>query len=297
MGRSTRQRGRSGERVSEPPIPLTRRLHDMYEALPGSERKIADLILDFPGEVAAYSATELAALAGASKAAVTRLVRRLGYDSFETARRAARDARDWGSPLYMLHSSAEPEPFETRVRAHVERDVANLARTFEGLVPETVNESIDALAAARRVWLFGYRNSHYLAAYARWQFIQARADVHLLPMAGETLAEYVEDFDPADVLVVVAFRRRVPTVERIIDIAMRRGTRVLVITETAARLRARATWTLRCELRGEELFDRYTAAISLLHLLCVELVGRTGTDGRRSLERIETLHEQLHDLG
>lgn len=287
---------RSGSSSTRRPEPLQRRLHEMYEQLPDSERKIADLVLEFPGEVAAYNATELAALAGASKAAVTRLVRRLGYESFEEARRAARDARDRGSPLYMLHSAAHPEGFEARVRAHLERDVANLSRTLDALLPATVEAVVDALAAARRVWLFGYRNSHYLAGYARWQFIQVRAQVHLLPMAGETLAEYVEELAAGDVLVVVAFRRRMPVVERIVKLAVERGAQVAVITDATARLRARATWTLRCEVRGEDLFDRYTAAMSLLHLLSVELVDRAGTAGRRRLERVEDLHERLHEL-
>ncbi|MDH3379196.1 MAG: MurR/RpiR family transcriptional regulator, partial [Gammaproteobacteria bacterium] len=52
------------------------RIREQYDALPASERKIADLILEFPGDVAAYSATELAALANSSKAAITRLIRR-----------------------------------------------------------------------------------------------------------------------------------------------------------------------------------------------------------------------------
>ena len=268
----------------------------MYETLPESERKIADLVLDFPGEVAAYTATELAALAGASKAAVTRLVRRLGYDSFEQARRAARDAREWGSPLYMLQSPAEPRSPEARIAVHMEQDIAHVRRTFDGLVAGTLDEIVAALAQARRLWLFGYRNSHYLAAYARWQFVQVRGDVHLLPTAGETLAEYLEDLGGEDVLVVIGFRRRVPVVTRLIDVAARRGARILVLTETAARLRARATWTLRCEVRGDDVFDRYTAAMSLLHLLGVELVQRTGNAGRRRMERIEDLHEALDEL-
>jgi len=287
---------RPGNSSTRRPEPLQRRLHEMYEQLPESERKIADLVLDFPGEVAAYNATELAELAGASKAAVTRLVRRLGYDSFEEARRAARDARDKGSPLYMLHSAAHADGYEARIRAHLERDVANLSRTLEALAPDTLKAVVDALAQARRLWLFGYRNSHYLAGYARWQFVQVRDQVHLLPVAGETLAEYVEELAHDDVLVVIAFRRRMPVVERIVQLAVERGVRVLVVTDSAARLRARPSWTLRCEVRGEELFDRYTAAMSLLHLLSVELVARAGTAGRRRLERIEELHERLHEL-
>ena len=54
------------------------RIRVHYQSLPPSERKLADLILDFPGDIAGYSATELAHLAGVSKAAATRLFQRLG---------------------------------------------------------------------------------------------------------------------------------------------------------------------------------------------------------------------------
>ncbi len=297
MAHARQANARRGAGARRPPISLQQRLHEKYELLPDSERKIADLVLDFPGEVAAYNATELATLAGASKAAVTRLVRRLGYASFAEARRAARDARDRGSPLYMLHSTTQPEGFEARVRAHVARDTANLGRTLDGLDRRSFEDVVDALAEARRVWLVGYRNSHHLAGYTRGQLLQVRDEVHLLPVAGETLAEYVDALRPEDMLVVIAFRRRVPVMERVMDLATGRGTRVLAITDTGARLRARPTWTLRCEVRGEDLFDRYTAAISVLHLLSVELARRTGAAGRRRLARIEDLHETLDELG
>ena len=45
------------------------RIRVHYQGLPPSERKLADLILDFPGDIAGYSATELADLAGVSNAA------------------------------------------------------------------------------------------------------------------------------------------------------------------------------------------------------------------------------------
>jgi DNA-binding MurR/RpiR family transcriptional regulator len=92
----SKQENSNGQRPGDAKQPsLQARVQQHYGELPKSERKLADLILDFPGEIAAYSATELANLAGASKAAVTRLTRRLGYQSFEEARVAARDAQSW----------------------------------------------------------------------------------------------------------------------------------------------------------------------------------------------------------
>ena len=54
----------------------------MYALLPGSELVVADLLLNHLGRLATHSATELAADAGASKAAVTRLMQRLDFASY-----------------------------------------------------------------------------------------------------------------------------------------------------------------------------------------------------------------------
>lgn len=275
---------------------LQLRIQERYATLPDSERKVADLVLDFPGEIAAYSATELADLAGASKAAVTRLIQRLGYAGFEEARRAARDARREGSPLYLLTKDAEQPSLSERLRSYLARDLENLTRTFEWLDSDSFNELVKALCEARRVWLLGFRNSHYLAGYLRWQLIQVRSDVHLLPAGGETLAEYLAGFEPDDVLVVLGMRRRPREIGEAVALAAGQGTRVLLIADRGAAPMAGATWSLRCEVRGDELFDRYTAVMSLLHFVAVAVVDRLGKPGRRRLERIETLHEDFHDF-
>ena len=285
---------RSGE-TKQPS--LQTRIQEHYAALPESERKLANLILDFPGEIAAYSATELAEFAGASKAAVTRLTRRLGYQSFEEARVAARDARSWGSPVYLLSKDGADEGYAERLNQHVDQDHANIVRTFEGLDEGTFDAIVDALATAPRIWLLGYRNSYFLAGYARWQFIQVRKNVHLLPVAGESMAEYMAELQPDDVLFVLGFRRRVPGIRQAIAAAARNGIRVVFVTDPTARPNRFATWTISCEVRGKDPFDGYVSAISMLHFLSVALVERMGQTGREHLTRIESLHEEFDEFG
>jgi DNA-binding MurR/RpiR family transcriptional regulator len=276
---------------------LQARIQQHYGELPESERKLADLILDFPGEVAAYSATELANLASASKAAVTRLTRRIGYESFEEARIAARDAKTWGSPVYLLSKSGQDEAFAERIQNHIDQDFSNLTHTLDGIAEETIASVVDGLATAPRIWLLGYRNSHFLAGYARWQFIQLRGDVNLLPAAGETMAEYLAELAPEDMLLVIGFRRRVPETELAMKIAARVGTRVVFVTDPTAHSSPYATWTLRCELHSNNPFDSYVSAISLLHFLSVALIERMDHAGRERLTQIEGLHQELYDFG
>src|SRR5688500_1941887 len=92
---------------SQPSVPAL--LRSKYAALSPSERRLADLILNFPGELAGYSASELARMAKTSNSSVTRLVRRLGLQNYEDLRRRARAERDAGAPLYLIdHSFSGP---------------------------------------------------------------------------------------------------------------------------------------------------------------------------------------------
>ena len=277
---------------------LESRIHKAYSRLPESERKLADLILDFPGNVAAYSATELSQLAGVSKAAATRLFKRLGFRTFEEARRLARDTKDWGSPLYLdAASSDKPDP-KSDLQAYLEDEIRSLRATFEGIDSEALDEIVDALIAARRVWLVGYRGSQSIAAYGRLQFIQQfRHDVMLLPSAGETLAEHLGGLEPNDLLIVIGMRRRVRGLGKIMSLAVESGCPILYLTDPTAKVTTRrATWTLTCHVSSSFLFDSYTAPFSLLRFLSIEAFRKSGKRARAHIERIEHYHEGLGDF-
>jgi len=276
---------------------IEQRIRDNYRTLPASERKVADLILEFPGELAVYSATELASQAGSSKAAVTRLIRRLGFQGFDQVRRAARQAQNWGSPLYLMPRVQIPQEGQERIQHHIDQDISNISKTFESLSIEFLDEIIQSIWRAKRVLILGYRNSHYLAGYLRWQIMQVRDQVYLLPETGETLAEYLAEITTDDLVIVIGFRRRVPEVLRTLNAAISTGSKTLYITDPTARLNNEVSWTIRCAIQGDNPLDRYSGAISLLHFLGVSLMEFAGDKGRKRLKTIERLHEILHEFG
>ncbi len=98
-------------------------------------------------------------------------------------------------------------------------------------------------------------------------------------------------------MILVAFRRRLPVVEQVLELVDLAKCDALVVTDPTARHIAPATWTVRCESRGNDLFDYYTATMSFLHFLSVSVVAEIGRKGRTRLKRIEAIHEELHDFG
>ena len=279
------------------PDSLEKRIRACYLHLPNSERQVADLLLDFPGQLATHSATEVARLSSTSKAAVTRLIQRLGYDSYTHARKDVRSAQQWGSPIYLDEPASRHADEHTSLEKHIAADAEILRKTLEGVRKTELDQITAALASARRVLVIGHRNSALLATYLRGQLGLLRSGVELAPMHGETLAEGLHGLGPQDMLLAVGFRRRVPAFLAALELARSAGARIMLLTDpSGAALAKGSDWVLACHCRGASIFDSYVAAVSLINYLASQLATRLGTAGRARLREIERLHEDLGDL-
>jgi DNA-binding MurR/RpiR family transcriptional regulator len=274
--------------------PLEQRIRDNYERLPTGERKLADVVLEMRGELAAYSATEMAERAGVSKATAARLVRRLGYSDYQQMRQEARAHKKNGSPLAELSGVLGKKGTLGR---HLGHDLACLTQTLETIPPDVAARAIEVMAAADRLWVVGFRNSHALAFYARELLIQVKADVRLLPVAGQTLAEELSALKEGDAVLALGFRRRPPILGKILRTAAGVNARVVLIGDSTLGATAKlAEVTFRCLSRGSSLFDSYVAPMSLLNYLCSGVALALGDAAQERLRRIEHLHDDYADF-
>ncbi len=260
-----------------------------------TDRQIADLVLSFPGELASYSATELAQMSGTSNAAVTRFVRRIGFRTYEEMKRHVRDMRGTGSPAYLMEKQGVGSIAE-QVKRHTSASMRNIEDTFAELDLDVLSEAVEGIATARRVCFIGMRNGHFLAKYLRWQVSESRGGTELLPRGGETLAESLVDLDEDDVLVIFAIRRIVPTIQSVLALTKTLKCRTLIITDLYFRAEAKATWTLKCATRSPSPLDNHTSVLLLCHIIADELLQSLNAAGRKRLVAIEDLHVVIGEM-
>lgn len=279
---------------SQAPPSLVSRIRAVLADLSVAERRLAEVMLDFPGDIAGYSASELARLANVSNATVSRFVRRLGYASFDAARRSVRDAHGAGSPLFLARAPASAAPGS--LADHGDQAVANLQATFRRLADGEIDGIADRIVAARKVWIAGFRASQGFAAYLRWQIYQVIEGATLIPGAGETLAETVASMTGDDIAIVFALRRRVAVQPELLRQILKAGTDIVLITNGQGAADLPATWTLRCDSHAPGPLDSHVAVIAVVHLLATRVIERAGSAGRRRLAHIQALHEALSEL-
>lgn len=265
-------------------------------ALPGlhpSERRLADLVLDFPGELASYSATELARLANVSNASVTRFVRRLGYGSFEEARQHARADGQSGAALFLVRAGdAAGDP----VGIHLEQGQANLAQTFLSLGAAEIDAMAERLLSARRVLVIGFRTSRAFAQYFYWQTLQVIETMSVVPGPGETLGEHLAGLGREDCVVVFALRRRPKQASAVVEALVRSGAAILYVTDEGVAHDPRMKLHVRCRTAAPGPLFSHVAVMGVCHLLATRVIERAGATGRRRLAAIESLHEDLDEI-
>ena len=268
---------------------VRRKLPELHPA----ERRLGDLVCDFPGELASYSASELAALAGVSNATVTRFVRRLGYDSYEDARRDARDEASSGSRLYLQQKGhedrADPNSF-------LETDMRNLQETFGDVSRRQIDELAEAILAARKVWCVGYRASNALANYLQWQLLQAIDDAVSVPGAGQTMGEHVARMTDHDVVVLFGLRRRIAGFSDLRRAIAEAGPRIALVTDEGMAVDRDARWHFRCATRSSGPLFSHVAVMALVDLITNRTIDLAAESGRHRLRRIEGYNDLLREL-
>ncbi|MFT8394608.1 MurR/RpiR family transcriptional regulator [Propionibacterium sp.] len=264
--------------------PIEARIAAVYPELTAQERRGTDTLLEHLDDLAIYSSAELSKLSGVSRPTLSRLYKRLGYESFAALRSEAR--RDRGIPLGPNHG----------VEAHIAqetRNIAQLARLADGRLQAAVR----SIVSANDLFIIGERSSYPVALHLRQQLIQLRPKVHVLPLPGQTLGEDLVSIGPGDTVVLIGLRRRTSGFARLLrQCTHSRAETVLIADNTGRRYEPEVTHFLPCSLDASGPFNSYTAAMSLVAMVANEASTVVGVQGQRRVGLITTSYHDLNEI-
>ncbi len=273
---------------------LDQRLESHYERLSPREKRVADFVFDHFDDLISYNSAELARLSGVSKATVSRLFKRLGYEKYKDMHDELRTLRQSGMPLTDNRDAVQGN---TLLARHYKQEMANLTYWTNAIDAQQFTEIIQSLSQSSRVVIIGLRNSYPVAMHLRLQLMQVRNQVSLLPSPGQTLSEELADLSSEDVVVVVGFRRRPAIIRRVLEQLQRQSVPTVLLSEPQVPgLQGLARWQLAAPLESVSAFDSYSAAMSLVNLLSNALLHEMLTEGRQRIHQIADLYQQLDEL-
>jgi len=270
------------------------RVRASMDMLHPTERRLAMFLLDFPGELASYTAQELAALAHVSAPTVSRFIKRLGYANYDEARRHVRSDQKSGAALFMVAAQAsEPEGL---LRAHLDQAKSNLDATLIGIPASEIDAIARGVLKSRRCWIVGFRTSQSFATYFHWQAYQVAPQIMVIPQAGHTMGEHIAAIASDDVVVVFALSRRIQAMDAILSELLRTGAKIALISDDSLARRFDVAWHLTCATLAPGPLFSHVSVMLVIQLLTTRMIELSGPDGRKRLSNIEILHDRLNEL-
>ena len=276
------------------PVLVTVDLEGRLEDLSPAERRIADVILAAPAAASRMSIAELATAAHTSPSTVTRLVHTLGLPGYAHLRLAlaSESARTHdGEPRGDIGPGDDLASVVTSIAA---ADVRAVRDTAARLDITTLEHVIDAMAAARRIDVYGVGASGIVAADLQQKLTRigrialSFSDVHL----GVTSAALMR---PGDVAVAISHSGSTADTLDALLVARRAGATCVAVTNRANSPVADAAHHVLLTAARETTFRSGATASRLAQLTVVDcmFVGLAQRTFAESSEALTVTYEAV----
>lgn len=269
------------------------RLREAGPRLTSGQRRIAAYVASHHHDAAFQSAAAIAERCGVSESSVVRFAAALGYDGFPALSRALQS---------MLKARLTlPERMRQRPRDRaggatpaealdvaLERDAANLDEAMRDLDRAAFAATVDALLAARRVFVVGLRGSAHLAALTAVLLGKAGADARALTCGDVGLFDALRDVGAADALLAFSFARYTRRAVDALHLARANGAATIAVTDAPlAPPAGAAEHALVVPVASHAFNHSYVAAVALIDALVLAWASRAEARTLASLESFE----------
>lgn len=264
--------------------------------MPESCRKVAQYIVDNPGQVASFSIGELARLTGSNKTAVVRVCKLSGYRGYRELRAALLENRGLVRGAELLGFDVPPDADVSDDLLHVAREVIKinlevLQETLNLLDRAGLETTADRILAARHVFLTGFGSSAPVAQDTYQRFLRLQipsstcADPHVL-------ASIAANLSPADLLFCVTYSGETRDIIEALETARRRKATTITLTSVPRSSAARLADVVllsavsRKPRAGETVASR-VAQLAVVDVVTAIIALRKNRQLRGGSERIE----------
>ena len=265
--------------LSVPPEELTR-----------AEQKILDFINTNTDSFLFLTIGQLAQRLDLSDATVSRFARHAGCRDFKALK--ARVLEQATGPAVKMAGTLRQEASFSPA-AWLEQQQACLEKTAEQLSPEAFDQAVQAILAARRVWIHGKNASGALAQLLHFRLRRLGLQVSLLPSGGSELLEGLSQVGAKDLVVLFSFSKLSREGRILLEHSRATGYRTLAfVGRTCLPAEERADVSLFAYRGTEKEYHSMAAPAALLDALAVAAAERLGAE---SAERLQSLHQMKKD--
>ena len=264
-----------------------------------SEQAVAEFFCDHMQDFALYTLDHMANSIGVSTTSVIRFCRKLGftgYKDFQTQLRSEVNVQlTLPEQFQMLGTLPDSNSL---LQQTLQDGLSNVERTFAELSIQTLDDAVQRIHKAKRVFTFGMRESLALAHYTYTRLATARGGTQILDVGYNGMVEQTLDLNSDDVVICYLFHRYTAQSRHILPFIKTQGATLILITSAPyTSLEKHADIILPCHVSTHGVKNTSLAPICLADYFCnaVALLNKDSTDQR--MQTVEQILQAARVLG
>lgn len=270
-------------------------LKEQRKTFSKGQRMIADYI-DRDFDKAAYmTASKLGAAVGVSESTIVRFAIELGYDGYPEFSRALQELirTRLTSKQRMCVTNAligEGDILEKVVMSDIEK----LRETLENIDRVHFEKAVDAIIAAKKIYIIGVRSSSSLASFLNFNFNLIFDNVRFIQTtSGSEMFEQLLPMEAEDVMIAISFPRYSSRIINAVAYAKENGANVVALTDSdMSPIASYADELLTARSDMASYVDSLVAPLSIINALLVAISRKKQDELAVKFDRLERIWEE-----
>ena len=267
-------------------------IHDQLRTFSKGQKLIANYILQSYDKAAFMTASRLGKTVGVSESTVVRFAVELGFDGYPSMQRTLQElVRNKLTSVQRIEVANDRIGNQDVVSTVLQADIDTLRKTSETLDRREMNESVELILQAKRIYIIGVRSSTAIADFLNFYFRNIFENVSLVSSTSTSeMFEQMLRVGKGDVVIGISLPRYSSRTVKTMQYAKDCGAATIAITDKpdapAGKL---ADHVLVAKSDMVSIVDSLVAQMSVVNALIVAV-------SRRREEQVSTTFKNLERL-
>ena len=258
------------------------------------QRRIAQYIMEEYDKAAFMTAARLGKKVGVSESTVVRFAVSLGFDGYPAMQKALQErVLNRLTSVQRLEVASDRIGDQDIVSMVLQSDAEKLRRTDETLDRAVFQNAVDAIVAAKRVYILGVRSAAPLANFLGYYLRYLSDNVHIVTASGAgEMFEQIVGVNADDAVIAFSFPRYSTTTVKGAQYCASAGATVIGLTDSKLSPLAQACdHVLLAKSDMVSLVDSLVAPLSVVNALIVGVTARRSVELAKRLDALEHIWE------
>ena len=267
-------------------------IHDQLRTFSKGQKLIANYILQSYDKAAFMTASRLGKTVGVSESTVVRFAVELGFDGYPSMQRTLQElVRNKLTSVQRIEVANDRIGNQDVVSTVLQADIDTLRKTSETLDRREMNESVELILQAKRIYIIGVRSSTAIADFLNFYFRNIFENVSLVSSTSTSeMFEQMLRVGKGDVVIGISLPRYSSRTVKTMQYAKDCGAATIAITDKPEAPAGKVADCVLCAKSNMvSVVDSLVAPMSVVNALIVAV-------SRRREEQVSTTFKNLERL-